>query len=105
MLTGRMNALSRNCRGLLVTSCSRRESSCCSLARKASCLSPSCRADLDVEPAEAGGVYAVARTQEDRCGCRVDHCRPIDRLVRCERIECVDRHFAPLSKIDPALAS
>ena len=38
---------------------------------------------------KAGGAHAVARTQEDRRGCRFDHGRPVDRLVRCKRIKCV----------------
>ena len=68
--------------------------SCCSLTCTAR-LSDHVEPTSDVEPAEVGGPRAVARTQQHRRGCGFDHRRPLDRLVRCECIECVDRHLAP----------
>src|SRR6476660_9424346 len=59
--------------------------------------------DLDVEPAEGSRARVVAKTQEHRRGCGFDHCRALDRLDRCERIEFVNRHIAPSSEIDLTL--
>ena len=96
MLTGRMKAPSRNCRDLLITATPDKQNMRHRFSR-------SCRADLDVEPAERRGAHAVAGAQQHGRGRRFDHRRSVDHLARCERIELIDRHLAPLSEIDPAL--